>query len=294
MVLNLPASVEMTSGTGSLQMIRLSTIAGSAEIFLHGAHLASWSPAGEEPVIWMSSANRFERSAPIRGGVPICFPWFGMKAGQPRAPQHGFARISGWELIGALESADTLSVQLRLVDTEESRASAWPSRFEATYSVTLGAELTLRLDVTNRDRTAFSFEEALHTYYAVSDSRQATVHGLENHTFLAKGATEVASEAEPVLIGDGISRKYTSASAASIVDGSRTIHTRAAGASGGVLWNPGAEIARDMADFADDEWTRTVCFEPTNIAETAVWLEPGETHSMSVVISVENAPGPNR
>jgi glucose-6-phosphate 1-epimerase len=285
----LPKSVELRAGHGGLPMLYVQSSAGSGEIYLHGGHVASWTPAGAAPVLWTSSASKFDLGFPIRGGVPICFPWFGMKDGHPDAPLHGFARISPWQLVKVDDSFGSVTVQLRLTDSAESRASAWPHRFELLYTVTFGSELRLSIDVSNSDdNSGFGFEAALHNYYAVANSRKVIVSGLEGHDFIANGDASVVRENTPVCIGEGVSRRYLSANEAVIHDdgNARSIHIHSTGATGAVLWNPGAETAKAMADFTDGEWTKTVCFETCNIDGAAVWLNPGETHSMTAVISV--------
>jgi D-hexose-6-phosphate mutarotase len=225
----------------------------------------------------------------MRGGIPICFPWFGSLDGHPDAPLHGFARTSQWHLVDVLETPAAVVVRLRLTDDAESRSSEWPHRFEAIYTVAIGEQLSVTLDVTNRDTSAIRLEEAFHTYYAVADSRDVTVRGLEGQPFLEKGSAAIEIEDHPVSIGDGISRKYQSAASATIVDGGngRVIHATAAGASSSVLWNPGETIASSMPDFDTDEWMRTLCFEPCNIGQGAIVIHPGEVHRQSLTISVE-------
>ena len=110
-----PPSVRFETGQGGLPVVRVTAPGSSAEIYLHGAHLTSWVPQGQQPVVWLSAESRFDTSAAIRGGVPICFPWFGARTGHPEAPQHGFARLSDWTLVDAEELAtlmDTLHYEV--------------------------------------------------------------------------------------------------------------------------------------------------------------------------------------
>lgn len=283
----LPSSVRLLTGPGGLPLLRVSAAGGTGEVFLHGAHLASWTPAGQRPVLWMSEASRFAENTPIRGGVPICFPWFGMLPDRPEAPQHGFARLSDWVLSAASEHGPATSLEFRLTDTEQTRASAWPHRFEATYTVTIGSELRLELEVVNRDIADVGFEAALHNYYAIGDVFATRVHGLEGHEFSSSSGS--GREEAPVQLGAAIDRRYPTVTAARIEDSDnhRMIIVASAGSDGAVLWNPGPDKARAMEDFSDDGWPRMVCFETANIGRSRIVLAPGERHSMSATVRVE-------
>ena len=126
----LPPSVLLERGEGGQPCLRVAGRGGSAEIYLQGAHLTSWQPAGQEPVIWMSRASAFSPGAPIRGGIPICFPWFGPNVRDAAAPLHGFARLHDWTLVGAGEVGDDVSLTFELRDSEQTRSTAWPYRFD--------------------------------------------------------------------------------------------------------------------------------------------------------------------
>src|ERR1019366_5255997 len=160
----LPASVRLEPGRGGPPALLADGPAARAEISPHGAPVTQWAPAGRAPVLWVSSASRFTHDGAIRGGVPICFPWFGAQAGHPEAPSHGFARLSEWSLLGAHDDGEDVTVRLRLTGDDATGACAWPHPFEAVYTVVVGSRLSLALQVTNRSDEAVTFEEALHTY----------------------------------------------------------------------------------------------------------------------------------
>jgi glucose-6-phosphate 1-epimerase len=286
-----PSSVRLTHGPAGLPVLRIEAAAASGSIALNGAHVMTWTPAGHDPVLWMSRASRFTPGAPIRGGIPICFPWFNRHTDFPEAPQHGFARICEWSVVEASDEAGEVTISLRLTDTPETRTSVWPYRFEALYTVTLGASLTLQLEVTNRDSAEFAFEEALHTYFAVGDARQTTVHGFENVEFSEADRPEHSREARPVTVGKGVSRRYRSAAVGIIHDAAngRRLSVAPRGASAAILWNPGPEGAAGMDDF-DDDWAGMVCLETCNLAPTSVTLPPGGRHRLRTVVTLADDP----
>lgn len=284
---SLPAGAELAEGPGGLPVLRLTSKGGSGEVFLNGAHVVSWAPRGQLPVLWMSDDSRYAEGEPIRGGIPICFPWFNRLPERPHAPQHGFARTQPWVLKEVTEEDGRLRAQFRLMDTELSRASVWPYRFRATYVVTVGETLNLALGVQNRAEVAFEFEEALHTYFAVGDVRVARIRGLTELEYYSEDLPG-ARESSPVRILDGVSRRYPAATSAIIDDpmNHRSIHVTSQGATGAVLWNPGPVEAAAVPDFADLGWRKMLCFETCNIGNGRVRLEPGTAHRMSATVSV--------
>ncbi|WP_166804608.1 D-hexose-6-phosphate mutarotase [Cryobacterium algoritolerans] len=285
----LPASVRLATGRGGLPVVRVAGQHGSAELYLHGAHLVAWTPFAGRPVLWLSEAGVFTEAKAIRGGVPICFPWFGANRLDPVAPAHGFARLAEWELVGARDDGQAVAVTLRLSDSPATRATAWPHRFEALYTVTVGARLTLALTVTNRDTDAVGFEEALHSYLAVDDIRATEIGGLEGAPYLDQlHGMSVETETGPVRFTAETDRIYLDSPAATIVtDGSRrTVSIATGGSRSTIVWNPWIAKAASMGDFGDDEWTGMVCVESANVRENRVQLEPGESHTLTAVFDV--------
>ena len=201
--LQLPASVQLVECPGLPTILRVDAETAIGELSLNGAHVMSWARAGRGPVLWMSRASRFASGEPIRGGIPICFPWFNRHPEFPDAPQHGFARISPWSVIDAAEEGGEVSITLRLTDSPATRASIWPHRFEATYTVTFGASLRLSLEVANTDAAEFRFEEALHTYFAIGDARRTVVSGLEGAEFSEPESQDLRRDPLPVVVGNG-------------------------------------------------------------------------------------------
>jgi glucose-6-phosphate 1-epimerase len=279
-------------GAGGLDRVRVDHPAATAELYLHGGQLTSWAPTGHGEALWLSEHSRFSTGAAIRGGVPICFPWFGPHATDASAPAHGFARLSPWEFFGADESDDAASVTLRLTDTADSRASAWPHRFEALYTVRVGEQLELSLTVTNRDDIAVRYEQALHTYLTVGDVRDIQVLGLQGIPYIDKvlGAQPTAGQPQPLTITAETDRIYLGPVAPTVVEDpklGRSITISKSGSETTVVWNPWVDKARGMSDFGDDEWQGMLCVEASNVGDLAIGLPPGESHTMSVRFDVE-------
>jgi D-hexose-6-phosphate mutarotase len=280
----LPDAVTREDGGGGLPRLRVEGTTGSAEIYLQGAHVTHWQPTGSEPVLWMSAASTFAPATPIRGGVPICFPWFGK---HPVGPQHGWARTSDWTLLSATDDGTDVRLTFGLSDSAETRASAWPHRFDARFEVVVGARLQLSLAVTNREDSEITFEESLHTYFAVSDVRDVAISGLGGLTYCDLEETGFQST-DPLRLTGPMTRTLSGASGETVMtDATRQVRISRANAVDTVVWNPWSAQAASMPDFGDDEWTQMICVETANVGSSWVQLPAGETHTLVTTYGVE-------
>ncbi|MDP9173685.1 MAG: D-hexose-6-phosphate mutarotase [Planctomycetota bacterium] len=286
-----PGVLRVERGLGGLARICVTGDAASAEIYPHGAHITQFQPRGAAPVLFMSKASLFEPSKPIRGGVPLVFPWFGARAGYPEAPPHGFARIREWNI----ESADPRSDgSVRVVLTTASDAATlalWPFAFTLRLIVIIGNVLDITLEVRNQSQAEMIFEEALHTYLKVSDIHNVTVEGLDNAQYIDRTAAGQRStqSAEPIAFTGETDRAYLHTTSPCVVHDaglSRFLRIEKEGSDTTVVWNPWIAKAKAMPDFGDDEWPQMLCVEAANALECAVKLAPGHTHRMCTRISV--------
>jgi D-hexose-6-phosphate mutarotase len=288
----LPPGVRLDTGRGGLPRLSVDTDRCAAELYLYGAHLCRWQPRSQpHPVLWMSDASRFEAGAPIRGGVPICFPWFGANAGDPTAPAHGLARISLWSLESvALEPDGAVAVRLGLASGPGARPPL-PRTLPLAFELRLGGTLSMALTVTNPGAAPSTFEEALHTYLAVGDVRRVTVAGLGSATYLDKvdGAKRKTQAEDLVTIDGETDRLYLDTEAAvTLTDPvlGRRVNVAKTGSRSSVVWNPWVAKSRAMPDFGDDEWPGMICIETANAADNAVTLPPHASHTMTAALSV--------
>jgi glucose-6-phosphate 1-epimerase len=265
----------------------------SAQIYLHGAQVAAWQPAhARGPVLWMSAHSLFKPDKAIRGGVPICFPWFGPHREDKTVPSHGFGRLTPWTLCDAGEEPDgTVNLTLQLED--DNASPVWPHYFHADLRLSIGRTLTLALFVDNPDSIAFSYEAALHTYFSVSHIERVSVSGLENTEYQDKvSGSHQRQDSDPIRFSGETDRVYLNTQAQCVIHDpgmNRRITIAKRGSGSTVVWNPWVQKARAMADFGDDEWPGMVCIETANVGEAAVTLRPGDSHTMTVEIGVEAA-----
>jgi glucose-6-phosphate 1-epimerase len=285
----IPGTAQVVDGNGGLPKVRITTPDAVGEMYLHGAHVTSWKPAGREEALFLSSQSRWEHGRAIRGGVPICFPWFGSKADDPRAPAHGFVRTKAWQLESIAQVRRAVTVSM-FTETDEDTKRSWPAYFRLVHRVTFGSELSLELEVSNTGRTSLRFEEALHTYHRVGNIEKTRVRGLDKREYLDKtdssrkkmqeGEIVIASETDRVYLNtrdeieleDLVLNRRTRVAK----ENSRTT----------VVWNPWMQKAYSLSDFADDEWMKMICVETSNVSDFAVELAPGEQHTMKAIVGV--------
>ena len=279
-------------GEGGLPRVRISTAAGEAMAYGHGAHLTHWQPRGHAPVLFMSSASQFAQGQPIRGGVPVCYPWFGPRPDQPDAPAHGLVRTQAWELIDAGVNDDG-TARLAFSFHSSSLSQPWfAGEYEVICRMSFGEALTLSLETANHGDQPISITEALHTYFHVKDIEQVTLDGFGGASYHDKVAAGKLTEQvdDPMRFAGETDRAFLGHTQASCINDPglhRRIHITKAGSQSSVVWNPWVDRAKIMPDLGDDDWRTFLCVEAANALSDAVTIEPGGTHAISQTIRVE-------
>ena len=285
----IPGIAQVIAGNGALPKVRITTPEVVGEMYLHGAHVTSWKPAGGEEVLFLSSESRWKSGHAIRGGIPVCFPWFGGKADNPTAPAHGFVRTKAWQLESIAQTEDKVTVSM-FTESDEDTKRSWPAEFRLVHRATFGRELNLELEVTNTGRTQLRFEEALHAYHRVGNIEKVRVRGLDSVQYLDKtdsnrkktqhGEIGIVSETDrvyfdtqgPVELEDPALQRRTR------VTKQNSLTT--------VVWNPWVQKARALSDLGNNEWMQMICIETSNVSDFAVDLAPGEQHRMKALVRV--------
>ena len=286
-----PSQVE-TLQRGELATLRLAGELSTLEIALQGAQVIDWTRPGTPPVLFLSPHSTYAPGKSIRGGVPLVFPWFGPRAGEPAAPQHGFARARIWRLRSAsVLRGGACGVSMRTADDESTRAP-WPHAFASVFSASADRQLRMALEIRNTGNAAFSFEAALHTYLCVSDVRRVDVRGLENTEYIDKVDRGVRKREGnvPIAFTGETDRVYQDTASDCVVEDpgwKRRIVVSKSGSRSTVVWNPWKDKSRAMGDLGEDGWTGMLCIETANAFGDARTLAPGETHVLEAVIAVE-------
>jgi glucose-6-phosphate 1-epimerase len=276
---------------GGLVRAAISTALAEADIYLQGAQVAHWTPAGQRPVLFTSSRSLFVPGKAIRGGVPVIFPWFGPRGEGKPGPQHGFARTAPWSVEAArILDSGGVSLTFALLPTDATRALGFDA-FRVFFRVEAGSALKMELEVYNDSAAPLHFEEALHSYLAIGDVGQASITGLGGAWYIDKtdGARRKQQEADAIRFVKETDSVYGDSTATCAVEDpvwKRRIVIGKSGSKSTVVWNPWIEKTAAMSDMAPDEWRNMVCVETANAGDNAVTVPPCERHRLTATIRV--------
>jgi glucose-6-phosphate 1-epimerase len=273
-----------------LKALRLRACGSEALVYLHGAHVASFRTAEHGELLWMSDQAVYTAGKAIRGGVPLCFPWFGAHPRDSALPAHGFARLREFRFEGSELRGDNVIAELSLVSDAHTLAQ-FPHAFAVRVRMSVGRELSLACEVENVDQAAFDYELALHTYLGVSDVRGVQVNGLAGARYDDKvsGAQAVVQGEAPLRFEGETDRVYESTARVTVEDPGRRrrLIVDKTSSSTTVVWNPWIDKAKRMSDFGDDEWPSMLCIETANTSPHAIRLLPQSRHTTTAIISAE-------
>jgi glucose-6-phosphate 1-epimerase len=284
--------LEFVLDAGGLILARIANTHAQSAIALQGAHIMTFQPIGEQPVVWLSPAAKLVQDKSIRGGVPICWPWFGAHASEPTFPAHGFARTAAWQ-VAASEALPDGSTRITFELPQSSMPPAqWPHPCRVRLVATVGKTLTAELITENTGNTAFEIGEALHTYFTISDVDALRITGMEGCTYLDKvGVAETRTQQGAIQIASEVDRIYIDTEADCLIEDrrfERRIRITKSGSRSNVVWNPWIEKSAKMGDFGSTTGYRgMVCVESANAASNTVTVSPGDAHSLRVVYSIE-------
>lgn len=287
----LTGHVVFQEGPGGLAMALVSNDRAEAMIALQGAHVMTFQPRGQQPVLWLSQFAKFAPGKSIRGGVPVCWPWFGAHATDSAKPAHGYARTVMWDVQETEVLADGATrLRFQLQETEGTSGMG-PQGLEAELVVTVGDMLAVDLVTRNGGTEVAELGEALHTYFHISDVDQVRITGLEGCDYLDKVEDFTRrTQTEAVTIGAEVDRVYLDTEAECVIEDrglNRRIRVAKSGSRSTVVWNPWTEKAEKMGDFGPEGYRGMVCVETANAASNVVTLAPGETHVLSTIIRSE-------
>lgn len=288
-MLTFPSCVRLTHPVDGYPVLEIEHPSCRARVAAHGAQVMEWTPDGHEPVIYLSPAAVLREGKAIRGGIPVCWPWFGPHPTDPSKPAHGLARGRFWELTDCVDSGASVELRFELHSSEATRA-LWNHEFEAVLEIRLGAELHVSLTTYNPASTPFTETAALHTYLRVGDVHEITVRGLDGSSYVkhAGGGSEAGVQAGDVRISGEIDRIYASSADLEVRDPGlgRVLHVRKHGSASTIVWNPGTEKAATLGDLPPEEFHHFVCVETANAPGAEVTVAPGGKHVLRTRIGV--------
>lgn len=269
-------------------VIEIKTKAASARVALHGAQVLSWAPKDAEPVLYSSPRAIMEPGKAYRGGIPICWPWFGEHTDDPTKPVHGFARTRFWELTFAKSGASNARLEFRLPIDDETKA-LFPHQYELTAIIAIGDKLSVTLKTKNTGEELFRIGGALHTYLSVGDINRIQIEGLTECHYLDKIGTPTDRFQEvPLKIEEETDRIYRSVASVLMRDLNqhRAIFVDKAGSRSTVVWNPWVAGSKKIKDLPDRGYQEFVCLETANANKDLPTVRPGKTHTLETVLGI--------
>jgi glucose-6-phosphate 1-epimerase len=280
-----PGQLRFKTEPGSVAVAEIDNELGSARIALQGAQLLTWIPRGQQPVVWLSPQARLVPGKSARGGVPVCWPWFGPHCRNSDNPSHGFARSAPWEVL-TTESAPDGGTELtfRLLRSDAD-AALWPHSTPLVLRVRIGTSLAMELRTRNIGAAPVTIGQALHTYFQISDIRQVRVFGLESCEYLDKVEGGRKQQDGAIAFSGETDRIYLDTDAECIIEDpgySRRIHVAKTGSRSTVVWNPWIDKAAKLGDLGEGGYLHMLCVESANAGEDLVTLQPGEEHALAV------------
>ena len=283
--------VKFIEGTGGFPLIEVSNEYAQAKISVYAGHILSFKPVEQaKDVIFLSSKVNYQLGKAIRGGTPICWPWFGADPEAKGRPNHGFVRNRMWQVRDVFSTPDgETKITLGLVDTPETR-EIWDYSFDMAIAITVGRVLTVELITRNTGDKAFTITQALHTYFQIGDINQVTVLGLKDREYLDKvdGGKQKTQTGEVTFAGE-CDRIYLDVQPKLVIDDQalkRKIKVTATNSKTAIVWNPGAEISAKMADLGDRDYANFVCVETANAADEVIEVGAGGEYILAAQYTV--------
>ena len=273
--------LKFVKGNSGFPFILVNNASATALISVYGAQVLSFQPTNEpEDLLFLSQKSHYEEGKAIRGGIPVCWPWFGPDPLDINRPDHGFVRNGLWTVLATEAASESeTKIKLRFQNAKQSE-SYWQQAFILDLEISVGDTLTLELITRNTDTEAFSITQALHAYFSVGDISDVQILGLENAHYLYKRDDgEEKNQSGALIIANEVDRIYTNVNNELIIDDrafNRQIIVTATNNKTTVIWNPWIDICAKMPDLAYDDYQRFICVEPGNVDTDCVEIPPGE------------------
>ena len=288
----IPGQLKFIQGAGGLPFIEVTTANSSALISVYAGQVLSFRPAGEmDDLMFLSEKAYYQTGKAIKGGAPVCWPWFGADPQGLGRPAHGFVRNRMWNVVATeITVSGAIRVILGLEDTPET-IEIWPQSFTLMLEITVGKSLNLELVTRNTGAQLFPVTQAFHTYFKVGDISQVSVSGLEDTDYIDKvDNSALKKQIGPVVINEEVDRIYLGVRDELVINDialKRRIRIRSGGSKTAVVWNPWAKLSAEMADLQDNDYRNLLCAETTNAATDVVEVSPGRESRLVANYSIE-------
>jgi glucose-6-phosphate 1-epimerase len=270
--------------------LTISNAQAKARVSLYGAQVLSFQPAGDSELLWLSPTARYHQGRSIRGGIPLCWPWFGPHPDDPSKPSHGFARHLLWTLDAA--SGDEKHTQLEFsLAPQTSNQSLWPHPFELRLRLSIGRSLQIELITKNTGHTPMEISAALHSYFSISDIDNISIEGLDGCLFRdAVNEDRTCKQCGPIRFHGEVDRVYHDTSAAILIEDTvakRRTRVRKGGSNSTVVWNPWIDKSAQLGDIPEGGYRHMLCVETANADHNRIALLPNNSHTLYTEITGE-------
>lgn len=277
----------------NLMMIQVDNAFATAKITTHGGSVLSYIPKTNNgsgaDILWVSDIAVYDGKKPVRGGIPVCWPWFGAHPTEKTAPAHGFVRSAVWHLDHVADLPNGATEVVLTFESSEKTLAIWPYAFHLSLKIEIGEKLVMSMTTRNLSEFDMEITEALHTYFTVADARDLVVGGLEGSVHLDKLSNAPAEKqvAKVVLRPpmDSVYLNHTATAVMEDVGNQRQILVEKSHASSCVVWNPGPETVKGFADIRDEDWPIFACVEAGNVLDNAIQVPAGEQHTFVMMLS---------
>ncbi|ASJ96609.1 D-hexose-6-phosphate mutarotase [Shewanella marisflavi] len=276
-------SVTIKKHPQGLEYVEVDTDLCQARIFMQGAQIERFQPKGQAPLLWVSSADDFQPGSGIRGGIPVCWPWFGMHE-NPQWPQHGFARTRLWQLDAVQMQDQTVELKFSLT-VDDADKQYWPHQNRVELIFNLSDSLSVKLVNTNLGETPFSLTQALHTYFPIENIHQLKASGFSGANYIEFGEGPYTQDGDEVRFDRETDRVYSQLGDCQLLHTPNgTIEVRRENSHSAILWNPWIDKSKRLSRFNDKDYLTMVCLEAANVLDDKVTLAPGESHTLATHI----------
>lgn len=287
----IPGQLDFIRGKGGMPVASVTNRSAKALISLYAGQILSFRPNNEpEDLLFLSQTAEYTQGKAIRGGIPLCWPWFGPDPEYTKRPNHGFARTHNWTVLDSQSGRYETQLTLGFSNSNDS-TMFWPDDFALKLAIDIGSTLTLELETSNLSKRPFVITQAFHPYFRIGYIERVQVLGLEGCTYLDRLTEDnEIKQSGPLTFSEEVDRIYTDVEHAVIIDDAvlkRRIRIAQTGTRSTVVWNPWINKSATMSDLGVGDYKHFLCVEPGNFAPDSVDILPGCRHKMSARFSIE-------
>ena len=282
--------LQFSAGEAGMTKVDITFNKARLELYLQGAHITRYQLGADVEVLWVSESANYQPGTAIRGGIPLCWPWFGVDIENPDRPQHGYARTSVFGVVSTLADEQATSIVLSL-DPAQAPCPDGHNKVGLEFEIRLSEALWMEIRSLNLSDSTLTLSNALHSYFSISNHAKVTIPAVTGLTYLDKLQNYMPQQqSSAISINGEVDRVYQAPpEAIDLLDSGKGINTtiRSWGNNNLVIWNPGQQKAQLMADFDDDGYEQMICIEPANALDQSITLQPGECHRLGQRIKIE-------